>query len=809
MKISHRWLLEYAETDLSPQALKDRLVNAGLEVAQVSPVVEGLRGVVVGQVEAIEQDLGTGAHGHRNWLCRVGLPGRTFRVICGAPNATPGVRAAFAPPGATLPGGRAIKAARIRGVVSEGMLCSERELGIGDDAAGILEMPADAPLGADLTTYLGLDDTILEIEITPNRPDALSVVGVAREVAALTGAPFRFPQVAVREGDTEAASLATVEILDPDLCPRYAARVITGLTVRPSPPWLAQRLRGVGLRPINNVVDVTNYVMWELGQPLHAFDAETIGERRVVVRRARPGERLVTLDGRSRSLGAEMLMICDAARPIAVGGVMGGADTEVAAGTSTVLLEAAYFHPGSVRRTARQLGLQTDAAYRFERGGDVEGLREALDRAAQMIADLGGGTVARGVLDVYPEPRPRPRVDLRLERVERLIGVCPPREEAVRILQALGFAVGATGPVLQVVVPSFRRDIAQEDDLAEEIIRVWGYDKIPSTLPSGRILPVRRPAGLKLARAVGQALGAQGCSEAITYAFEDPDRLKVMGWDRAEALIVLQNPLSRERSMLRPGLAPGLLDVIQTNARHQTLDVRIFEIGHVFGPHRTEDGDRPAHEELWVGVALTGLRAPRAWHATRERVDVYDAKGAAEAILAVAGADRFAVGPPGAGTLPPYLEAGRGTALAVDGQPVGWFGEVALPVRDAFELPAPVFLAELSLTALAALPPVTPHYEPLPRFPAVQRDLAIVADRGVAAGDVEALLWGMRVPWLTRISLFDVFQGERLGPDRRSLAWSLTFQAPDRTLTDEEVNEVHARLVREITQRFNAEVRGA
>jgi phenylalanyl-tRNA synthetase beta chain len=695
----------------------------------------------------------------------VALPGRKFSVICGAPNAAVGLRTAFAPPGAVLPVGGEVKAARIRGVVSEGILCSERELGIGDDHRGILELPSEAPIGTDLSTYLGLDDVVFEIEITPNRPDALSVVGVAREVAALTSAPFRFPHVTVKEGEDEAAALTSVEIEAPDLCPRFCARLLTGLTVRPSPPWLAQRLRAVGLRPINNLVDVTNYVMWELGQPLHAFDFETLAQRRIVVRRARPGERLKTLDGQERALGSDMVMVCDAERPVAVGGVMGGAETEVTERTTSLLLEAAYWDPGSIRRTSRALGLLTDAAYRFERGGDIDAPPEALGRAAQLMADLGGGRVARGIIDVYPTPRPRPRLTLRPARVERLIGVAPPREEAVRILQALGFAVHDSAPDLQVVVPSFRRDVSQEDDLIEEIIRIWGFDKIPLTLAgSGEILPVRRPATLRVSRAVSQALNAAGLFECITYAFVDPERLRAMGWEDAARLIALQNPLSQERSVLRPSLAPGLLEVLATNLHRQTPDVQVFEVGHIFGPHRDEDGDQPAHEELWMGLALTGSRQARAWFGSRDKMDVYDAKGMAEA---------------------------------------------ARPVCETFDLPAPVFVAELSLTALTRLPAVTPRYQPLPRFPAVLRDLAIVVPADITAGEVEAAIRGMKLPLLTRLTLFDVYTGGQVGKGRRSLAWSLTFQAEDRTLTDKEVNDLHAKIVKEVARRFKAEVRGA
>lgn len=809
MKISYRWLKEFVDTELSPRDVAERLVGAGIEVASIEPVVEGLSGVVVAEIEAIEREL-PGRAGHVNRLCRVALPDRRLQVICGAPNAAVGLRTALAPPGATLPGGREIKAAEIRGVTSEGMLCSERELGVGVDDAGILVLPADAPLGVDLATYLGLDDTILEIEITPNRPDALSVVGVAREVAALTGAPFRFPQVAVKETDPDASSLAAVEIEAPDLCPRFCARVITGLTVKPSPPWLAQRLRAVGLRPINNLVDVTNYVMWELGQPLHAFDYDRVAERKIVVRRAREGERMKTLDNQERALTPEMAMVCDPTRALAVGGVMGGADSEVTPRTATVLLEAAYWDPGGIRRTSRALGLHTDAAYRFERGGDIDGLREALDRAAQLMADLGGGQVARGVLDVYPTPRTRPRIALRLSRIERVIGACPPRPEVVGILQRLGFAVGDVGADLEVAVPSFRRDIAQEDDLVEEVIRVWGYDKIPVTLArGGELRPVSPPRGLMLSRQVRRALNAAGLAECVTYSFLDPDRLTAMGWRDAATLVTLQNPLSRERSVLRPSMIPGLLDVLAINASRGNPDVRVFEIGQRFAPRRPEDLDRPLHEEMWVGIALIGARAARAWSASRERVDVFDAKGLAELVLATAGATAWQTSSWGEVGGPAFLADGRSALLTMDGAEVGWFGELAHGVREAFDLPSPVMLAEVSLSALGALPSIVPRYQVLPRFPAVQRDLALVVPAAVAAGEVEAHLRAMRVPLLTHIELFDVYEGGQVGHGRRSLAFSLTYQAADRTLTDREVNDLHATIVADVRARFGAELRGA
>jgi phenylalanyl-tRNA synthetase beta chain len=810
MKISYRWLREFVETELPPREIADRLINAGIEVTSVTPVAEGLSGVVVGQIDAIERDLGETSAGHHNRLCRVRLPDRALSIVCGAPNAVAGLKTAVAAPGATLPGGRAVKAARIRGVPSEGMLCSEKELGLGEDHRGILELPPEAPLGMDLRAYLGLDDWVLEIEITPNRPDALSVVGIAREIAALTGAPFRTPPTAVAEGREEIGRLAAVRIEAPDLCPRFCARLITGLTVRPSPPWLVQRLRAVGLRAINNLVDVTNYVMWEVGQPLHAFDFDTVAQHTIVVRRARPGERLTTLDGQDRALGPDMAMVCDVARALGVGGVMGGADSEVTERTTAVLLEAAYWDPAGIRRTSRALGLATDAAYRFERGGDIDGLGDALARAASLMAELGDGTVARGLLDVYPRPRTRSPLRLRLPRVERVVGACPPRADVIRILRGLGFAVDDAGSDLAVNVPSFRRDILQEDDLVEEVARIWGYDKIPLTLESASVLsPVTEPPGVRLARAVRAQLNAAGLAEAVTYAFTDPDRLAPMGWSDGGQLIALLNPLSRERSVLRPSMTPGLLEALVTNASHQITDVRTFEIGHVFLPHRAEDGDRPAHEELWLGIALTGRREPRGWDGGHASVDVYDAKGAAERALAAAGIAHADALPWSHGEEPRYLEAGRAARLVVGDRVVGWYGEVAQAVRRIYDLAAPVFVAELSLSALLDLPAPAPRYRPLPRYPAVERDLALLVPAEVTAAEIEGAVLEMRLPLLSRFALFDVYAGDQVRPGWRSLAWSLSFQAPDRTLRDAEVNVEFMRIVKMLGERLKVEVRGA
>ncbi len=798
MKISYRWLREFVETDLPPQALADRLTMAGIEVAGIAPVVTGLEGVVVGELTGVTPH----PAGAPLTLCQVSTGRERFSIVCGAPNVRPGVRAAFAPPGARLPGGRRIEMAVIKGSASQGMLCSEAELGIGEDAGSILQLSEDAEPGADLVAYLGLEDSILEVEITPNRPDCLSVVGVAREVAALTGSPFRSPLIAVKEGDQEAMALATVSVEAPDLCPRYAARLITGLTVGPSPSWLAQRLRSVGLRPVNNLVDVTNYVLWELGHPLHAFDHETLTGGRIVVRRARPGEVLVTLDGQSRALTEAMLVIADAQRAVGLAGVMGGTNTEVTAATRTVLLESAYFLPASIRRTAKALGLPTEASYRFERGADIEGLRDALDRAAQLLADLGGGVVARGVLDVYPHPRSPARVSLRLDRIQRVAGVSPPRPAVIQILKGLGLPVEERGERLEVVVPSVRRDLAIEDDLVEEVIRVWGYDRIPSTLPAGPLLLTRRPRHLALEAAVRQALAGRGLSEAITYSLINPAYLPPFGVEASDPRVVaLRNPLSGDRSVLRPTLLPGLLEVLAGNVRRQLADVQLFEIGRVF---EAQGPGELAREETRLGVVLTGLRAPRSWHAGKDRVDLFDLKGVVETVVEVLG--RGEVGVEEADL--PYLEEGRGVFAVVEGTRVGAFGEITPRLAEAFDLSAPVYVGELALDRLEALPPRPTRHRPLPRFPGVSRDLAVVLPAGVPAAEVSRVIRETKSPWIRQVQLFDVYTGEQVGPGLRSLAYSILYQAEDRTLTDAEVNAVHAEVVGRLRGLLGAEVRG-
>jgi phenylalanyl-tRNA synthetase beta chain len=817
MKIPYGWVREFVELRLTAAQAAERLVNAGIEVASVTPLAPDLKGVVVGEIEAIERELGQ-SHGHTLVLCRVSAGREHYAVVCGAPNARAGMRAAFAPPGAVLPGGRRIASAKIHGVESQGMLCSEKELGIGEEhEAGILEV-AGARSGADLVAALGLDDHVLEVEITPNRPDCLSVLGIARELAALTGGRLRPSQIALKESGESAKNLARVRIEAPDLCHRFTARVVSGVTIGPSPAWLRTRLRAIGLRPISNVVDATNYVLWELGQPLHAYDYATVADSTIVVRRAGTGERFTTLDGQERALDASMLLIADPQRAIGLAGVMGGANTEVTGGTTRVLLESAWFAPASIRRTSRALGLRTDAAYRFERGADIEGLVTASARAAALIAEIAGGTIARGMIDAYPRKRKPQHVRLRMSRVKRVLGIAPTSAQARKLLTGLGLPVKSRGADLEVTVPSFRRDVAMEDDLVEEIIRVWGYDRIPSTLPGGAISLVIHPATLRQSQTVRGTLVGAGLAEVVTNAFSDPAKAELLRRTVDPKPVELMNPLAQDASLLRVNPLEGVLSAVGINVRRQQPDVRVFEISKTYvHAAESEPGSaslRPPSvnaglkvpattEPRWVAIALTGSRSAPDWGGASGPADVYDAKGLAEHTLEALGV--WATTGEGGG-LSGFEPDCHGTLVTESGAIVAEFGEVAAALRASFGIPTPVFAAVVSLDAVGTVASTPLRYQALPRFPAVERDLAFVigSDQTLTAAQIESALREEAGPLLRRLVLFDVF---RFPDGRSSLAWRLLFQAEDRTLTDAEVNAIQERVVRRITETFHVTLR--
>jgi phenylalanyl-tRNA synthetase beta chain len=800
MRAVWSWLSELAELPRSIEADEGAaiLTGGGLEVEQTERLGQGVSGVVVAEV------VGREPHPDADKLTLVDVidaaGGRATRVVCGAPNVpAPGGRVLWARPGAALPG-MAIGTRKIKGVESAGMLCSEKELGLGDDHDGIVVLGAgerEVELGASVHQTLRLDDVVLDISVPTNRPDCLGHLGLARELAALTGGRLRPPRAelaALTDEARRAAELARVSIDDPARCPRYVARVIEGLTVGPSPRWLQQRLRAVGVRPLSNLVDVTNYVMFELGQPLHAFDYEKVRGARIVVRSARAGERMKTLDEVERALEPTDLLICDGEGPVALAGVMGGLESEVSAGTTRVLLEAASFEPIGVRRTARRLNLHSESSYRFERGVDPELPELASRRAAELLARLGGGRVVAGAVDAYPRP-PEPRtVRMRPSRATRLTGVELPRERCAELLGHLGLEVASEGDDrLAVTVPSYRTDLEREVDLIEDVIRMHGLGKVPSTLPVTAVAP-RARGDLRLAMA-RRALTACGLSEAITFGFTSPARIAALSLpdsDRRAHPIGIRNPMSVEQSVMRTSLYANLLGAVARNLSFQVADVALFEIGHVFLARGA--GELP-DEPLRVAGVIAGQRA--GWLTGGGEVDFFDAKGAVERLLGdLLGPDHDAqpVRFEAASDIT-YMHPGIcARVLLSDGTVLGEVGEVHPRTRDAFELELPVFGFEL---ALDRLPPLTPaQMAEITKYPAVTRDVSFFVAADLPASRVRELIAAAEQPLVEEVRVLEDYRDpDKVPAGQKGMLWSLTYRSSERTLTDAEVDAAHEAIV--------------
>ena len=714
MRLSLNWLADFVDLTVEAQALADRLTMAGLEVEAVEEVTPGFSGVVVGKVLSVERH----PQADRLQVAEVTTGSQTYRVVCGAPNVAAGVLYPFAPPGTILAGGHKLKPAKLRGILSEGMLLAEDELGLSADHVGLMEISQDLAVGRDFAEALGLADVVLEVAITANRADCLSVLGLAREVAALLDAPLRHPEVNVAAA--AAAGLeARVTILDPIHCPRYAARLMTGLTVGPSPFWMRRRLQLAGLRAINNLVDVTNYVLLEFGQPLHAFDFDRLRGGEIVVRLPKSGERtFTTLDGVERDLDPETLLICDAEGPVALAGVMGGLDSEVTGSTTRVLLESAYFNPRTIRRTGKRLGLSTEASYRFERGVDPDGVIHALERATQLMCQVGAGVVAAKRLDEYPAPIQHPRLNLRVSRANQMLGTDLSQEQMLHLLRRLhlpALAVDEENLVLQV--PPFRGDLEREIDLIEEVARLAGFDAIPVTLPRGVVATPRPGPEVRLLAAARQRLEGLGFFEVITYSFQ-PDRLgSLLSATEPAAALRLANPLSEEQAMMRTSLLPGLLDTLRRNTLQQNLEVRLFEISKVFAPRPGEDLPQ---EEHWLTGLMYGSREEAAWNTTPDPVNFFDLKGMVETLLEDLLIPEVTFTPDG---LPDYL--GYGARVFSGGRELGVLGELRPDIGEKLDLEGAIFGFNLNFAALCQSS-IPPRFTSLPRYPAVYRDIALV-----------------------------------------------------------------------------------
>jgi phenylalanyl-tRNA synthetase beta chain len=800
MRVPLRWLAEWVDLPPEPELLA-RLTQGGLEVEGVERVGPDLSGVRVGLVVSRDQH----PNADRLSLCRVELgTGEPVEIVCGAPNVAAGQKVAVVSPGATLPDGRKLEKAKIRGVTSHGMICSARELGLGDEAGGILVLDSAAPVGAPLAEVVAAGDRVVEIALTPNRGDCASLLGIAREVRAHFGGALRVPPVEPEETGAPAAAAFRVEIAEPQGCARYVGRLVRGVRVGPSPAWLQSRLEAAGLRAINVVVDVTNYVLLELGQPLHAFDAALLRGGVVRVRRAAAGEKLATLDGETRALEPDDLVIADGERAIALAGVMGGAETEVGEPTRDVFLESAQFDPTRVRRTARRLGLHSEASYRFERQVDREGVRRACDRAARLLAELAGGSVAPGVVEAAGAPlEPLPLVPLDPERANRVLGTALAREEIVALLARVDVPVeDPRATPLRCRVPSWRNDLRRPVDLVEEIARIHGYDRIPTTMPRQRLAPVEESRPRALAAAARDALRAAGLVECMTLPFASPAALDEIGLppdDPRRRMVRVLNPLTEEEGALRTSLVPSILGVVRSNRSRQVERVRVFELGASFHPRAA--GELP--DERPELVAAIAGPAEGLWEPVPPPPVYFELKGAAERVLdELALAARFT---PGADA--PWWHPAASATIAVAGRPAGGLGELHPEAAARLGIEGPCALLVLDLAALGAAAPEPRRFQEPSRHPHVRRDLAVLLPREAAGARVLEAIRATAGPHLVEVGIFDRYEGRGVPAGRVSLAFRLLFQRPDRTLTDAEVARAIERVVGMLADRFRGELR--
>lgn len=797
MRVPLKWLQEFVDIDVSAEKLGELLDLSGTKVESVVRPSAGVEGVVVAEVTEIRE------HPNADNLTLVDArvsDGEIHHVVCGARNFKVGDRVPLARVGARLGVGDEtleITERKIRGESSRGMLCSGSELGISKDHSGILVLPPDAPLGSPITELLGLDDAIMEFEITSNRPDCLSVIGIAREVSVVLGNELKPPDIApAPSGDGS----VKVQIEDASRCPRYLARVVDQISVGPSPAWLASRLLSAGVRPISNVVDVTNYVMLEYGQPLHAFDATQVHQGTIVVRTARRGERIRTLDGSERDLYADDLLITDPRRPLAIAGVMGGEESEVGETTASCIIESAYFSKATVAFTARRHGLRTEASARFERGTDPNGVHVAAERAARLIEELAGGAAAPSSTDVYPSPVERRRVVLNPARTGKILGAGLTTDQQTGYLRGLGMGVRQDADVLEVEVPTFRPDVVIEEDLIEEVGRLAGFERLPATLPPGRTGGLDRSQRfLRWARAFFTDTGVAEAWNTSLMRAGEIDALGLPQDHAARSAAALANPMSDEETALRTSLLPGLLRSVSRNAAQRADSIALFELARVF---EASDAELPL-QPLLLGAAFSGERVPTGWNAAGVAWDLFAAKGVLESLCRSAGIPDLGFEP--AEGMP--FHPTRAASVTLEGRPIGSLGQLHPDVCARFSVPDPTICFEIAAQPLIDALPGREKVTDLSRYPAAFIDIAVVLDADTPAEAVRRVIEEAGRPELTHVRLFDLYQGDQIEPGKKSLAFSLALQVPDRTLTDEETLAVRDRIVAALQDSFQAVLR--
>ena len=818
MRVPYSWLQEMVEVPSDPAELVAEFIRTGTEVESVDTVGESFDHVVTAQVVSKEPH----PDSDHMWVTKVDVGGfnvgedgepEPLQIVCGAQNFNEGDHIVTAMIGAELPGGVKIKKSKLRGVVSCGMNCSARELGLGGDHSGIMILPPDAPVGVPFAQYQGTSETVLDCEITPNRPDCLSMVGMAREVGAIYDRDYHvdYPAIASETGRPTADELS-VTIDGEGLCSRYVARIVRNVKVGPSPDWMVRRLTALGIRPHNNIVDITNYVMMLTGQPLHAFDlstfAERDGHRSVVVRAAREGERFQTLDGVERTLAEGMGLITDGERPVALAGVMGGMDSEIEDDTVDVMVESACFDAGRTSHTSRDLSLISDASIRFERQVDETGCVDVANITCALIEQLAGGEVAPGYVDVYPAPAHIDAIALRMGRVHDICGAPIDEGFVERALTRLGCTVerGAEEGVLLVTPPSFRPDLPREIDLIEEVLRLWGMGRVEATIPAARNHIGGLTRDQRATREIGRIMRACGLNETTTYSFAAPGDLERVGMstEGRGVPVVLMNPLVAEQTEMRRSLLPGLLQSVAYNEAHGTANVQLYEIGTLF--HGRENASAPKERESLAGV-LSGAMGDITWIQKYRPLRFFDGKGVVEELLSQLRVEKVRFRP-AEGEGYSFLQPGRGAEVLSGGTVLGWVGEIHPDTREAFDIDLPVVAFELNLEAL--LRAARPHgaYRDFSSFPPVEHDMAIVVDESVTCEDLERRIRSAGGKLLAGVRLFDVYRDEeRVGAGKKSMAFALTYRAADHTLTSEEVEKAHSRLVAKVCKATGGEIR--
>nr|CAI78604.1 Phenylalanyl-tRNA synthetase beta subunit [uncultured delta proteobacterium] len=802
MIVSLSWLKQYIDISISPVELSECLTMAGLEVEGMEYPNNFLKDVIVAEV------ISTCKHINADHLmvCQVDNGAEHVQVVCGAPNVRAGAKYPLALPGATMPNNMTISRSKLRGEVSNGMLCSAKELNIGDNQSGIMELDYSYETGTSILKTMNLNEVIFELSVTPNRPDWLSVTGVAREISALLNIPFKMPEIFVNETGEDIKILTQVTNEAPELCQRYAARVIEGITIKESPKWLKERLKSVGIRSINNVVDITNFVLMELGQPLHAFDFDLLEEQRIVIKKAGNEFLFNTLDGAQHKLDPSSLMICDGNKPVAIAGIMGGENSEIHAGTTRVFLESAYFNPPDIRKISKQTGIRTESSYRFERGVDPDCVVFALNRAACLISELAGGRIAKGVIDCYPEPIQQSVIKLSTSSVNKMLGLKLSSKDIRGYLQALGMYIdtGEDSDILLVTPPNFRQDIKRSVDLIEEVARMHGYDKIPVTFPTTEVIASPQYQHQELREKSHQSMVSLGFMEIINYSFISRDSIANLGLSPDSELIKaveIKNPLSEDQSIMRTTLIPGILNTMRGNLNHKNLNLSLFEIGKVFIPTSNE---LPDEREMLIAL-ITGKRTNLSWMGKNDPVDFFDIKGVLETLF-----EQMSLPSPELkeNNNITYLSNSQNAAILINGKAVGEIGMISKKVKAAFDLKQDAFIFQLDLAKLMPFALSIPTFKHIFKFPAVERDIAIVVDEHVKWSEVLFAIKNIRISILEKIELFDIFRdAEKVGQGRKSMAINFLFRSEIKTLNDNEVNKSINKIIQTLSKVINAILR--